>query len=150
MRGRINSHQGCGHGCRKRRERCPGHADIPSEDDLVIYRVTAQFKPATAEALRRQLDDGSIAAQQPDGQEMVDSLHRAVLRDNDEVVWSEQCYCTPPLAHERATILDRYFDVLATEAIEDYEAYEGRPFMEYLAAMVDELESSHSVRVRGN
>ena len=87
----------------------------------MIYRVTAQFKPATAEALRRQLDDGSIAAQQPDGQEMVDSLHRAVLRDNDEVVWSEQCYCTPPLAHERATILDRYFDILATEAIEDYE-----------------------------
>ena len=45
----------------------------------MIYRVTARFKPATAGELRRRLDDGTIAAQQPDGQEMVDSLRRAVV-----------------------------------------------------------------------
>jgi|MDTC01.2.fsa_nt_gb hypothetical protein len=31
----------------------------------MIYRVTARLKPETAAELRRRLDDGSIAAQQP-------------------------------------------------------------------------------------
>ena len=103
----------------------------------MIYRVTATFKPDTASELRQRLEDGSIAAQQPDGQEMVDSLHRAVVTDTGQVTWSELCYCQPPLAHERATVLDDHFDDFTTEAVEDYERYDGRPFMEYLDAMVE-------------
>ncbi len=45
----------------------------------MIYRVTATLKPTTSAELRRRLNDGTIAAQQPDGQEMVDSLHRAIV-----------------------------------------------------------------------
>ena len=101
---------------------------------MAIYLVTARFKTDTAAELRRKLDDGSIAAQQPDGQEMVDSLHRAVVSESGDVRWSELCYCDPPLAHERATILDHYFDDIVTQPIEDYQEYEGRPFMEYLEA----------------
>ena len=101
---------------------------------MAIYRVTARFKPATAEELRRKLDDGTIGAQQPDGQEMVDALHRAVVKDDDTVMWSERCYCQPPLAHERATVLDHYFDDIVAQPIEGYQEYEGRPFMEYLEA----------------
>ena len=103
----------------------------------MIYRVPARFKPATAAELRRKLDDRSIAAQQPDGQEMVDSLHRAVVSESGDVRWSELCYCDPPLAHERATILDHYFDDIVTQPIEDYERYDGRPFMDYLDALVE-------------
>ncbi len=103
---------------------------------MAIYQVTARFRTDTAAELRRTLDDGSIAAQQPDGQEMVDSLHRAVVTDGGEVMWSELCYCDPPLAHERATILDHYFDDIVTQPIEDYQEYEGRPFMDSLDAMV--------------
>ena len=102
----------------------------------MIYRVTARFKPSAAVELRGRLDDGSIATQRPDGQEIVDSLHRAVVTGRGEVMWSEQCYCDPPLAHERATMLDLYFDDLTTEAIEDYERFDGRPFMEYLDEIV--------------
>ena len=43
----------------------------------MIYRVTARFKPHTAADLRRKLDDGSIAAQQPDGQEIVETHYTA-------------------------------------------------------------------------
>ena len=100
----------------------------------MIYRVTAQFKPATSGELRRKLGDGTIAAQQPDGQEMVDSLRRAVVTDSGDVTWSEQCFCQPPLAHERATMLDHHFDDIVAQPIEDYQEYEGRPFMEYLEA----------------
>ena len=102
----------------------------------MIYRVIARFKTDTAAELRRRLDDRSIAAQQPDGQEMVDSLHRAVVSESGDVRWSELCYCDPPLAHECATILDHYFNDIVTQPIEDYQEYEGRPFMEYLAAIV--------------
>ena len=101
----------------------------------MIYRVAARFRAETAAELRRRLDDGSIAAQKPDGQEIVDSLHRAVVTDSGEVRWSEMCFCAPPLAHERATILDHYFDGVATEPIEDYEQYDGRPFMEHLQSL---------------
>ena len=98
----------------------------------MIYRVIARFKTAMAAELRRRLDDGSIAAQQPDGQELVDSLHRAVISESGDVRWSERCYCEPPLAHERATILDHYFDDIVTQPIEGYQVYEGRPFLAYL------------------
>ena len=103
----------------------------------MIYRVIARFKTDTAAELRRRLDDGSIAAQQPDGQEMVDSLHRAVVSESGDVRWSERCYCDPPLAHERATILDHYFDDIVTQPIADHHEYDGRPFMDYLGAMVE-------------
>ena len=101
----------------------------------MIYRVTARFKLDTAVELQRRLDGGSIAAQQPDGQEIVDSLHRAVMTRAGDVQWSEMCFCNPPLAHERATVLDRYFDGVTTEPVEDHERYDGRPFMEHLQAL---------------
>jgi hypothetical protein len=103
----------------------------------MIYRLTATLKPATSAELRRRLNDGTIAAQQPDGQEMVDSLHRAIVQDNGQVIWSEQCFCPSPLAHERATILDHYFDDIVTQPIEEYQEYDGRPFMDHLGAMIE-------------
>ena len=109
----------------------------------MVYRVSARFRTDTATELRRKLDDGSIATQQPDGQEIVDSLHRAVVEDSGAVIWSEQCYCEPPLMHERTTILDHFFDDLSSEVIKDYERYDGRPFMQYLDELV-ETSSDHN------
>ena len=108
----------------------------------MIYRVTARFRTDTAAELRRRLDDGSITAQQPDGQEIVDSLHRAVVTPSGDVQWSEMCFCASPLAHERATILDRYFDAVTTEPIEDYERYDGRPFIEHLQTLYVDTDQS--------
>ena len=107
----------------------------------MIYRVTARLRPDTATELRQRLDDGSIAAQQPDGQEIVDSLHRAIVTPDGTVQWSEMCFCSPPLAHERATILDHFFDGITTEAIEDYEQYDGQPFLEHLETMQQDTTS---------
>ncbi len=103
---------------------------------MAIYRVTARLKADTAGNLRRKLDDGSIAAQQPDGQEMVDAFGRATVTKSGDVRWSETCYCPTPLAHERATVLDRFFEDLTAEPIETYQRYEGRPFLEYLGDIV--------------
>lgn len=102
----------------------------------MIYRVTATLRSDTAAELRQRLEDGTIAAQRPDGQEIVDSLRRAVVTDTDQVRWTEECYCQPPLAHERATVLDRHFDNLTIEPIADHERCDGRLFMAYLATRV--------------
>jgi hypothetical protein len=103
----------------------------------MIYRVRGRLREAEAAEFHRKLADGTIAAQKPDGQEIVDSMGRAVVADGGEVVWSETCYCPTPLAHERETVLDRYFDAIATNEITDHETYPGRPFMAHL----DELAS---------
>ena len=104
----------------------------------MFYRVTARFKPDTAAELRRRLDDGSLAAQQPDGQEIVESLHRAVMTESGDVEWSETCYCPTPLAHERATVLNHHFDDIVTESIAGYEEYEGTPFIAHVRMLASD------------
>ena len=101
----------------------------------MFYRVRARLRDDTAADLRAKLLDGTIAAQKPDGQEIVASMERAVVTDAGDILWSEVCYCSTPLAHERATVYDHHFDGLETEAIDGYEAHDGRPFMKHLAAL---------------
>ena len=84
----------------------------------MFYKVHGRFRRDTAAAFQRALLDGTIARQEPDGQEIVESMERAVVTEAGDVEWSEVCYCQRPLQHERATVYDRYFDDLTTEAVE--------------------------------
>ena len=102
----------------------------------MFYRVTARLKAETATDYLRKLTDGSIQSQPPDGPEIVAAMNRAVLTEKGNVLWSELCYCSTPLAHERETVFDEHFEGLETEVIEGKENYEGRSFMEYLAELV--------------
>ena len=101
----------------------------------MIYRVTGTFRRQTAAELRRRIEDGTIARQKPDGAEIVAALNRAVIRPDGRVQWSELCYCDPPLQHERATVLDRYFDDIETEVIAARETYDGPSFVERLEVL---------------
>lgn len=103
----------------------------------MFYRVTARLKAGTGADFLMKLTDGTIARQSPDGQEIVDSMERAVLTEDGDVAWSEVCYCPTPLAHERATVFDTHFESLETHAIDGYQRYDGRPFMEYLAELAE-------------
>ena len=98
----------------------------------MIYKVRARFKTATAADFLEKLTDGTIQNQRPDGAEMVRSMNRAVVTTDGSIEWSEKCYCSTPLAHERATVLDSHFEDLSTDLIDDYRDYEGEPFMGYL------------------
>ena len=98
----------------------------------MYYQVTAKLKTQNAAELLQKLNDGTIKRQKPDGEEIVDSMNRAARTDSGDIIWSQVCYCSTPLFHERATVYDKYFDNLTTEVIEGYEKYEGSPFMEYL------------------
>ena len=87
----------------------------------MFYRVRARLREDTAAELHRKLLDGTISAQKPDGNEIVASMERAVVTDAGDVVWSEVCYCSSPLDHERETVYDQHFDGLTTEPIGSYE-----------------------------
>ena len=101
----------------------------------MIYHVQARFKPETAAQLLTKLTDGTVANQRPDGPELIASMNRAVVNTEGRVEWSELCYCNPPLAHERETVLDLHFEDIRTEPTDEHKSYEGRPFMEHLRAV---------------
>ncbi len=93
----------------------------------MIYKVRARLRPGTEAALLQKLTDGTVAGQRPDGAEIVASMERAVMTGDGHVEWSETCYCSPPLAHERETVLDHHFDDIETAEIGAYEQYDGTP-----------------------
>ena len=101
----------------------------------MFYRVTARLKTETASELHRKLSDGTIENQNPDGGEIVGGMNRAVLNDDGTVEFSMACYCSTPLAHERATVFDQHFDTMTTEVVEGYQEHAGRSFMQYLAEL---------------
>ncbi len=101
----------------------------------MIYHVTARFRDNTAADFLTKLTDGSVGNQRPDGPEMVAAMKRAVVSNEGQVEWSEMCFCEPPLAHERATVLDLNFDDIVTEPIDSHTPYDGRPFMDHLQAL---------------
>jgi len=102
----------------------------------MIYHVRARFRADTAAEFLAKLTDGTIGNQRPDGAELVASMERAVVNAQGDTEWSELCYCDPPLAHERATVLDRHFDDIQTEPVEAYVQYKGDAFMDHLKALV--------------
>ncbi len=97
----------------------------------MLYRVRARFVDGKREEFFRILTDDTVAAQEPDGHEIVASMRRAVHHD-DRVEWTETCYCATPLAHERATVLDRFFQEVETEAVDSPPPLAGESFWSYL------------------
>ncbi len=100
----------------------------------MIYAVTARLIADRGGEFHRRLTDDTIAAQLPDGAEIVAAMERARLAADGTVRWTETCYCASPLAHERETVLDRYFSDLETEPVAAHEEFDGAPLMAHLAA----------------
>lgn len=108
----------------------------------MIYHVRARLRGDTAAALLAKLTDGTVASQRPDGGELVASMERAVVNAEGQVEWSETCYCSPPLQHERETVLDLHFEDISTEPIDGHRQYAGRPFMDHLRELAQPPASS--------
>jgi hypothetical protein len=100
----------------------------------MLYAVSAKLIADRAPELHTHLTDGSIAAQRPDGAEIVSAMQRARVSPDGTVRWTETCYCATSLQHERATVLDRYFTGIETKVIEKPVTFDGAPLMDRLAA----------------
>jgi hypothetical protein len=107
----------------------------------MYYKVTARLKEGRGPELLRRIQDGSIASQKPDGSEIVAAMKRAVVSENGQTEWSEVCYCSPPLAHERQTVLDRYFTDIESEVVDGYQQHAGSPFTDLLAKLTKQTSN---------
>jgi hypothetical protein len=85
---------------------------------MAYYLVKAKPQAALLPELRSRLDNGEIRQMQPFGTAMQFSLDNARLDPQGWAVWEEEDYCSPPLAQERATVLDTYFTSLGVERVQ--------------------------------
>ena len=100
----------------------------------MIYKVRAKLIDQRAIQFLRNLTDGSIAQQKPDGGEIVASMERARITYDGYVCWTEACYCPTPLKHERETQLDQYFSEIETSQTDIQKIIDGTSLMVHLAA----------------
>jgi len=85
---------------------------------MAYYLVKAKFHKELLSELRFRLDSGEIEQMRPFGMALQYSLENARLDPQGWAVWEEEDYCSPPLAQERAAVLDTYFTELGVERVE--------------------------------
>jgi hypothetical protein len=77
--------------------------------------------------LRERLESGDIEQMEPFGQAMTKALQNARFDpETGEAVWIEEDHCTPPLAMERAEVLDDYFEeiTIVDENVDEADGWE--------------------------
>ena len=84
--------------------RCPSHL------------VTARPLPNLAE-LEGLLAREELVKLRPFGKAITRSLTAARINEDGTAVWEEEDYCVPPLAQERAAVLDRFFGGLSVRKV---------------------------------
>jgi hypothetical protein len=84
---------------------------------MAHYIVRAKPKPERLAELNRRLGDNAFLDLRPFGKALTHSLNNAKIDPNGIAVWEEEDYCSPPLAQERAAVLDTYFDEITVEPV---------------------------------
>jgi len=100
---------------------------------VVIYSVKARYIEEKMEGFYQKLTDGTIQDQKPDGQEIINSMKRAKITESNVIQWSEMCFCSPPLKHERETVYNHFLENIETKVTNEYVEYKGEWFMDFLA-----------------
>jgi hypothetical protein len=84
---------------------------------MAYYLVKAKAQDDLLNDLRSRLDSGEIEQMRPFGRALQYSLENARLDPQGWTIWEEEDYCRPPLAQERAAVLDTYFTDLSVEKV---------------------------------
>lgn len=84
---------------------------------MAHYLVTASPRADLLTELEARLARDEFSGLRPFGKALTYSLRRARRLPNGTAMWEEEDYCDPPLAEERAAVLDRYFDRLSIEPV---------------------------------
>lgn len=71
------------------------------------------------EELSRRLARDAFIDLRPFGRTLSRSLKGARIRRDGVAVWEEEDYCSPPLAEERAAVLDDYFHDVRVEPVSE-------------------------------
>jgi hypothetical protein len=84
---------------------------------MAYYLVRATPKPECLAELRQQLQADAFVNLRPFGRALTYSLNEARAQPDGTAIWEEEDYCSPPLAQERAAVLDTYFDEINVEQV---------------------------------
>jgi len=84
---------------------------------MAFYLVSAVPKHGRLDELQERLGRAEFMSLRPFGATLSASLKNARIRKDGVAVWEEEDYCRPPLAEERAAVLDDYFHDLRVEAV---------------------------------
>lgn len=97
-----------------------------------MYKVKARYRSDKLGEFLHKLTDGTIANQQPDGEEIVSAMQAARITAPGFIEWFETCYYSTPLQHERETVYDRFLSGISTELVEASGEVDGESFWSYL------------------
>ena len=90
---------------------------------MAFYLVSAVPKRGRLNELRKRLARAEFISLRPFGATLSASLANARIRKDGVAVWEEEDYCRPPLAEERAAVLDHYFQNLHVEPAKEGEGW---------------------------
>jgi hypothetical protein len=90
---------------------------------MAFYLVSAVPKHGRLDELRQRLARAEFMSLRPFGATLSASLADARIRRDGVAVWEEEDYCRPPLAEERAAVLDDYFHDLRVEPVKEGEGW---------------------------
>lgn len=84
---------------------------------MAYYLVRAKPKQERLADLEKLLAQQAFIDLRPFGQSLTAGLSGARVGADGLALWEEEDYCSPPLAMERAAVLDTYFDDIQVEAV---------------------------------
>src|ERR671930_340474 len=90
---------------------------------MALYMVKARPRKELLENLQKDLSSGKISKMRPFGRALKYSLENAKIDNEnpDYALWVEEDYCSPPLAMERESALDQYFNDIEVSRMESEE-----------------------------
>ena len=91
---------------------------------MAHYIVTANPTKEKMAELQKRLKRGEVSKMRPFGESLHYSLENARLQEDGTAIWEEEDYCRPPLAQEKAAILDHYFTGLEVERVEEGDGWQ--------------------------
>ena len=107
---------------------------------MAYYLVQAKPILESMDQLRRILTNGEIRHMRPFGQALHDALENVRLQENGFAIWEEEDYCAPPLAQERAAVLNDFFEKLSVERVEKGTGWKQIIRLPLLWTVLEELE----------
>jgi hypothetical protein len=90
---------------------------------MAHYLVSAVLKYGLVEELRERLARGEFEPLRPFGPTLMHSLKNARIGEDGVAAWEGADYCRPPLAEERAAVLDEYFRDIRVERVKQGEGW---------------------------
>jgi hypothetical protein len=90
---------------------------------MALYMVKARPRKELLENLQKDLNSGKISKMRPFGHVLQYSLENAKIDNEnpDYALWVEEDYCSPPLAMERESVLNQYFNDIEVVCVESEE-----------------------------